>query len=73
MREILYTIPEAAERLRLKPGTIRQWTLWRRISYVKVGGRVRIPESEIERVIQEGKVERLTREPWAVQCAAQDG
>ena len=77
----LLTIPEVANRLGLKPKTIRRWALFRKITYVKVGHAIRIPESEVDRIIQEGKVERLPNEPWApsqtspvpVQCAGSDG
>jgi excisionase family DNA binding protein len=58
----LQTIDEVAKRLRLKAPTVRRWVFLRKLDYVKVGGLVRIPESEIERVIQEGTVHRLTRE-----------
>lgn len=51
----LLSVHEFAERLNLKPATIRRWILLRRISYCKLGSRaVRIPVSEAERVIHEG-------------------
>jgi excisionase family DNA binding protein len=44
-----------AERLGLKPGTIRLWLAQRKIGSVKVGDRaVRIHESEIEKLIERG-------------------
>ena len=58
----LQTIDEAAERLRLKPRTVRRWIFLRKVDYVKVGASVRIPESEIERIIQEGTVSRIPPE-----------
>jgi len=62
MTDQLQTIDEVAKRLRLKTPTVRRWVFLRKLDYVKVGGLVRIPESEIERVIQEGTVHRLPRE-----------
>jgi len=51
--ELLH-IPEAARRLGLKPSTLRAWVLRGRIGCCRPGGRaVRIPASEIERVIAE--------------------
>lgn len=67
----LRTIDEAAQRLRLKPRTVRRWVFLRKLDYVKVGGSVRIPESEIERVIEEGTVHRLPQEfPFEQQVPA---
>jgi len=57
----LRTIDEAAQRLRLKPKTVRRWVFLRKVSYVKVGASVRIPEAEIRRIIEEGTVLRLPR------------
>lgn len=59
MPEPLFTIPEAAEAWRLKPRTVQKWVFLRRVTYCRVGGRVRIPESEILRVVAEGTVHRL--------------
>ena len=53
----LLTIAEAAERLNLKPKTLRAWIGQRRITVVRPGGwTVRIPESDVERIIAEGTV-----------------
>jgi excisionase family DNA binding protein len=58
----LLTVPEVAERLKLKESTIRAWLLRRRLSRVRVGARaVRIPATEIDRIIAEGSVP--AREP----------
>jgi excisionase family DNA binding protein len=54
---VLLSVPEAAERLAIKPATIRAWILRRRLEYVRVGKRsVRIPLSEILRIVAEGTV-----------------
>lgn len=59
MAETLHSVPEAAERLAMRERTIRQWILLRKIDYIKIGGAVRIPDSEIKRIIQEGRVRRI--------------
>jgi excisionase family DNA binding protein len=54
------TIPEAARVLGLKEATIRAWILRRKISYCKIGSKsVRIPTSEIDRILQENVVPAL--------------
>lgn len=63
MPEKLLAIPEAAERFGFKPKTIERWVSLRKITYVKIGHPVRIPESEISRIIEEGKVCRLETRP----------
>ncbi|MHB1933707.1 MAG: helix-turn-helix transcriptional regulator [Leptospirillum sp.] len=51
----LYRVPEAARRLNIQPGTMRRWIFDKKIAVVRVGTRaVRIPASEIERIISEG-------------------
>lgn len=52
----LLTVAETAERLRLKPSTIRAWILNRRIRYVKMGGRVLIQARDIDALIEESLV-----------------
>lgn len=53
----LLTAAQVADRLSMKESTIRAWLLRRRLSYVHVGKRaVRIPVSEVERIIDEGIV-----------------
>ena len=55
-RKIL-TVLEASVALGLKPSTVRAWILRRQIAHFKVGLRaVRIPESEIQRILSEGLV-----------------
>lgn len=57
--DVLQSVSEVARQLGLKEGTIRRWILLRKIDYIKVGGAVRIHASEIERIIQEGRVRRI--------------
>jgi excisionase family DNA binding protein len=50
----LLTIPEFALALRVKPSCIRRWVGERKIETVRVGRLVRIPSTEIERIVCEG-------------------
>jgi len=50
----LYTVPEAALRLTVKPNTVRDWVLKQRIGIIHVGSAVRIPESKILRILAAG-------------------
>jgi excisionase family DNA binding protein len=50
----LLKVPEAAERLALSQKTVWQWIGERRIGVVRLGRAVRIPLSEIERLMEEG-------------------
>ena len=52
----MHNVQKAAERLGLKPSTLRAWILHRKISYVKIGRAVRIREQEIERIIRENTI-----------------
>jgi excisionase family DNA binding protein len=50
------TVKEAAEELGLSPATIRLWIRQRKIGYVRLGRAVRIPPSEIRRIVERGTV-----------------
>jgi len=50
----LLSVPEFAAELGPTPACIRRWLLERRIASVKLGRLVRIPASELERIIEEG-------------------
>ena len=50
----LLKVPEAADALALSPKTIWQWIGERRIGVVRLGRAVRIPQSEIERLLEKG-------------------
>jgi excisionase family DNA binding protein len=52
----LLTVPEAAERLGLKPATLRFWLWTRKIESVKVGRAVRLREDTIQQLIERGTV-----------------
>jgi excisionase family DNA binding protein len=56
----LLTLEQAAERLGLKVVTARMWASTRKIGRVKLGRRaVRIPESEITKIIERGLIPAL--------------
>lgn len=52
----LITVDDAAEALCLKPKTVRVWIAARRLGCVRIGGAVRVPLAEVERIISEGSV-----------------
>jgi excisionase family DNA binding protein len=55
----LLSIGEAAQRLGLRPVTVRQWAAARKCARVKLGRRVLIPLSEIERLIEAATIPAL--------------
>lgn len=55
----LLTVAQAAELLQVSPRTIRDWLLKRRITFTKLGRSVRIPRSELNRLVEAGWVSRL--------------
>ena len=65
MPDELLTLPEAAERLRLKVSTLRDWVLRRRIPYVKVGRLVRVRRSDVEALISKSLVPATSEHPNA--------
>jgi excisionase family DNA binding protein len=52
----LLTVGEAAQLLRLKPSTIRDWILKRRIPFVKISRRVFLRRADIEDLISNSVV-----------------
>jgi excisionase family DNA binding protein len=56
----LYTVPEAAEALKMTEAAIRRWIWQRRLTIVKLGSSVRIEETELARLIEAGR-----QPPWA--------
>jgi excisionase family DNA binding protein len=54
----MLTVRQTAERLGLRESTIRAWLSARRISFVRLGRAVRIPESEVSRLIETNTVPR---------------
>ena len=58
--EQVRTIRETAEELGLSPATIRSWIRQRKIGYVRLGRAVRIPASEIQRLVERGTVPAIS-------------
>jgi len=56
------TSQQAADALGLSVHTIRGWTAERRITVVKLGRAVRIPSSEIDRLLNESVIPRKPEE-----------
>jgi excisionase family DNA binding protein len=56
MSELL-KVGEFAAGAKIQVSTVRAWILHRKIAYVRLGGRaVRIPKSELERLIHEDTI-----------------
>lgn len=51
-----YRVSEAAQITGHKESTWRKWILLRRVRVTKIGASVRIPESELARIITQGEV-----------------
>jgi excisionase family DNA binding protein len=51
---VLLTVPQAAEKLSVTRACIRRWVLERRLTTIKLGRLIRIPASEIARLINAG-------------------
>jgi excisionase family DNA binding protein len=59
-RQGLLTVAQAAQMLGLQEGTVRDWILKRKISYLKLNGKaVRIRPEVIERLLAESEVPAL--------------
>jgi excisionase family DNA binding protein len=52
------TIDEMAQQLRVRPRTVRRWVTLRQVEFVKAGRGIRIPQTEVHRIVQEGTVPR---------------
>jgi excisionase family DNA binding protein len=50
------TVAEAAEDMNIAQVTVRAWIAQGRLGYIKLGRSVRVPASEIERLLREGYV-----------------
>ncbi len=52
-----FKVDEFADAGGFRPATVRAWILHRKITVVRLGGRaIRIPKSELDRLIREGTV-----------------
>ena len=52
----LHSISEVAERFKISPWTVRGWIAQRKIGVVHLGRLIRVPATEIERLITAGTV-----------------
>lgn len=50
------TVDQAAAELNVKPTTVRAWIAQRRLGHVRLGRAVRVPYSEIRRLLEAGFV-----------------
>jgi excisionase family DNA binding protein len=60
--EAAKTVNQTAEELGLSPATLRAWIRERRIGFIRLGRAVRIPASEIRRLIERGTVPAIRGE-----------
>ena len=58
----LLTVVQAADRLGLRPATIRSWIWTRKIQYVKLGRSVRLREDTIQEIIEAGTIPALDKQ-----------
>lgn len=63
-KDRLLTVNEVAERLGTSVHFPRRLIRERRITFVRVGRHVRIPESAVEAMIERGTVEPFARRGW---------
>jgi len=52
----MLTVMEVGQRLGLKPSTVRLWISKGKFAHLRLGRSVRIPESEVTRVIEESTI-----------------
>ncbi len=52
----LLSIPEFAAALRVTPACVRRWKILNKVAYTKVGRLVRIPSTEVNRLVTENFV-----------------
>jgi excisionase family DNA binding protein len=57
----LLHVHEAAERLGVSIYTVRSWLRSRRLGHIRLGRRVLVPEDELHRLIEAGRVEARLR------------
>jgi excisionase family DNA binding protein len=55
LQQLLVSVPDAAEAVGLSPWTIRQYVRLGKIHVVRIGRRVLIEPSELQRLIDEGR------------------
>ena len=50
----LLSVPQFADALGVTPACIRRWVLERKITTVKLGRLIRVPASEVDRLVSSG-------------------
>jgi excisionase family DNA binding protein len=50
------TVGQAADVLNLSQATIRAWLARRKLGYVRLGRAIRIPQTEIQRILSQGMI-----------------
>lgn len=56
-KETLLTVPELAALLRLSASAIRAWVLYKKIPYIKLGGKsIRFRRADVEALLQRSTV-----------------
>jgi len=50
------TVRQAADVLNLSQATIRAWLARRKLGYVRLGRAIRIPQTEIQRILLQGMI-----------------
>lgn len=58
-RDRLLTVEEFADELRVTKACVRKWIVERKVVVVKVGRLVRLPTSELRRIVDEGTRPRV--------------
>jgi excisionase family DNA binding protein len=53
--ETLLSVPQFAAALGVTPACIRRWILERKITTVKLGRLIRVPSSEVDRLVECGR------------------
>ena len=66
----LLTVPQAADRLNVGERFIRRLIEERRITFVKVGRHVRIPDNELESYVANATVPAMARHGWPSRAVA---
>jgi excisionase family DNA binding protein len=56
MTEKVLSVRQASEALCLRESTVRAWIARRKLGFVRLGRSIRVPESEIARLLSEGRV-----------------
>jgi excisionase family DNA binding protein len=62
VQDPLRSVVQVSERLGVRPVTVRKKLARRELACVKIGRRVLIPESEIQRLITEGTIPALAQD-----------